>query len=532
MEKKKLLLTITLLGVLAGSVFASSNAKTSGKNKSLQSSVSDNWAVLGAPTLYATGMPTSSLICMNTESSTIGTSPQAGFNFNSQASNSAISASLNLGIGMESLVVFDTSTSANASFVASTRNSEYTLNFVYLYTYSTDAKLIPTKVNGSFLSPVGQELLDIGQSKFFTSCGDSFVSNLKAGVVLAVNVGVNFKSKLDTLKFQESGSFTGASLPTIIQSIEAELQNQKSVATISVSALQNGGTPESLQNIFTNPQTGSTMFCSSESVQNCESIINSVNQYALSLPLQVKDANGMIYNNLYFFNPVINTYYSLGIAVPNQEPLPKSVKDAQDAVLEQLTIEKNRIAFLNTYKQNSLPIKNDLSSFIKAQTTTLNNRINYIQSKAADCFNAYASTCPTIVEGIKTTFKGRSSIYGFDKDNYNKLKDVSWYYIKDSTLNYLVPVSFDPSLFASYATDSQGNVKTSKDAQIFTSTENGVEYVSQFVIPAPSGSGKTYKCFPSANDSKFSSTRNFTCKGGLFGLDSFDAQFVKTANPI
>ena len=55
------------------------------------------------------------------------------------------------------------------------------------------------------------------------------------------------------------------------------------------------------------------MFYSSESVQNCESIINSVNQYALSLPLQVKDANGMIYNNLYFFNPVINTILPWGL---------------------------------------------------------------------------------------------------------------------------------------------------------------------------------------------------------------------------
>jgi hypothetical protein len=454
-------------------------------------------------------MPTSALICMNTESSTIGTSPQAGFNFNSQASNSAISASLNLGLGMESLVVFDVSTSANASFVASTRNNEYTLNFVYLYTYSTDAKLNPTEVNGSFLSPVGQRLLKAGQENFFTSCGDSFVNSLKAGVVLA-------------------------SLPTIIQSIEANLENHGSTATISVSALQNGGTPESLQNIFTNPQTGnSTMFCSSESVQNCESIINSVNQYALSLPLQVKDANGMIYNNLYFFNPVINTYYSLGIeGVPDQKPLSKPVKDAQNAVLEQLTIEKNRIAFLSAYKQNSLPIKSDLGSFIKAQTANLNNRIKYIQGQTADCFNASAYTCPTIVQGIKNTFKASTNIYGFDKDNYNKLKDVSWYYIKNSTLNYLVPVSFAQGLFASYATDSQGNMKTSKDAQVFTATENGVEYVSQFVIPDPSGGNVTYKCLPSANDSKFSSTRNFTCKGGFLNLSSFDAQFVKSANPI
>ena len=106
MEKKKLLLTITFLGFLASPVFASSTAKTTVKNKNLQSSVSDNWAVLGAPTLYATRMPTSSLICMNTQDSTIGTSPQAGFTFNSQANNSAISASLNLGLSAESLEVF------------------------------------------------------------------------------------------------------------------------------------------------------------------------------------------------------------------------------------------------------------------------------------------------------------------------------------------------------------------------------------------------------------------------------------------
>jgi hypothetical protein len=534
MEKKKLLLTTTLLSILAGSVFAASSVKASAKDKNLQSSVNDNWAVLGAPTLYATGMPTSALICMNTESSVIGTSPQAGFNFSSQASNSAISASLNLGTGMESFVLYSFNASANASFVASTRNSEYTLNFVYLYTYSTDAKLNPSEVNGSFLSPVGQKLLNRGQATFFTSCGDSFVSGLKAGVVLAVNVGVNFKSKLDTLKFQETGSLSGASLPTIIQSIEANLENQGSTATISVSALQNGGTPENLQNIFINPQTGnSTMFCSSESPTSCEAIIDGVNRYASTLPSQVKNANGMIYNNLYFFSPVINTYYSLGIeSIPDQEPLSKPVKDAQNAVLEQLTIEKNRIAFLSTYKQNSLPIMNDLSKFITAQTTNLNNRIKYIQAQAADCFNASAYTCPTIVEGITNTFKTSTNIYSFDKIRYNKLKDESWYYIKDSTSHYLVPASLGET-YATYIADLKGNLnKTNKTAQVFTSTENGVEYVSQFVIPNPGWIDTTFKCLPAANDSKFSSTRNFACKTDNVLVKNFDVQFVKTANPI
>ena len=533
MEKKKLLLTITFLGFLASPVFASSTTKTTVKNKNLQSSVSDNWAVLGAPTLYATRMPTSSLICMNTQDSTIGTSPQAGFTFNSQANNSAISASLNLGLSAESLEVFTFfNGSANSSFVASTKNSEYTLNFVYLYTYSTDAKLIPTKVNGSFLSPIGQEFLDIGQDRFFTSCGDSFVSSLKAGVVLAVNVGVNFKSKLDTYKFQESASLSGASLPTILQSIEAELQNQGSTATISVSALQNGGTPESMQNIFINPETGNfnTAFCSSESVQNCQAIIDGVYRYALALPPQVKNDSGMIYNNLYFFNPVLNSYASLGIAVPGTQSLSEAVQTAQNTILEQLTIYKNRIAFLNTYQQNSLPILPDVKSFIASQAKNLNNRVSYINSKAEDCFNAYADTCPAIVTQITNTFKSSPTIYGFDKVKYGYLFDESWYYTRNGhTLNYLVPVSF-AGIFANYSTDSQGKLnKTSDTSQAFYSEENGVKYVNQFVIK----SGLfTYKCLPSANDSKFSSTRSFTCKGGFLGLDSFDAQFMKSINPI
>ena len=533
MEKKKLLLTIALLSVLASPIFASSNAKTPVKNKSLQSSVSDNWAVLGAPTLYATRMPTSSLICMNTQDSTIGTSPQAGFNFTSQANNSAISASLNLGLSAESVEVFTFfNGSANASFVATTKNTAYTLNFVYLYTYSTDAKLSPATYGNANLSSSGQSALAAGQAAFFTSCGDSFVSNLNAGVVLAVNVGVNFKSKLDTYNFQESASLSGASLPTILQSIEAELKNQGSTATISVSALQNGGTPESMQNIFINPETGNfnTMFCNSESVQNCQVIIDGINRYALGLPSQVQNDSGMIYNNLYFFNPVLNSYSSLGITVPSPQPLSDAVQTAQNTILEQLTIYKNRIAALNTYQQNSLPILPDVKSFIASQVKNLNSRVSYINSKAEDCFNAYADTCPAIVTQISNTFKSSPTIYGFDKVKYGYLFDESWYYTRDGhTLNYLVPVSF-AGIFANYSTDKKGNLdKTSKTSQAFYSEENGVKYVNQFVIR----SGLfTYKCLPSANDSKFSSTRNFTCKGGLLGLDSFDAQFVKSVNPI
>lgn len=526
MEKKKIL-TGMLLSILISAVFANSSGAVVVKDKGLQSAVNDDWAVLGTPTLYATQMPTSSTICMNTTNYTIGNSPQAGLSFNSTASNKQISGALNLGISGSGLDLYNFSLGASASFAATTVNTDYTYNFTYLYTYSTNADLKTTYGNAN-LSTDGQSALTAGEAAFFQTCGDSFVSNLDAGAVVAVNVSITFKTKQQAAEFSSSASVTQG-LISIVPSLSLKASKISSDAAITVSALQNGGTPEKLTDLFGKTAAGgyNVNACSVTSPEACQALVDSIISYSSTLGSQVKDANGMIEANLFYFNPVITPYSSVGVSVPAQKSLSTSALKAQNEVFDELSLSKSRIEFLSHYKGDSLPIQPDLNSYIKSQTNTLNARINYINSKAADCFNAYAETCPTIVAQIKNTFKNSKTTYNFDKINYNKLNS-SWYYTLNGNLTYLVPVSF-VNVYSTYTNDKK---TTNKVAQAYTATENGVSYINQFVIPYTGflGVSSTYKCLPAANDNKFADTRTFTCKDGLFA--NIDLQFTKSTNPL
>ncbi|MBX9890497.1 MAG: hypothetical protein K2X94_04470, partial [Amoebophilaceae bacterium] len=414
MNKKKLL-SATLLSVLASAVFASSSLGTVAKDKGLQSVVNDDWAVLGAPTLEATGMPTSSTICMNTANVTIGNSPQAGMSFNSTASTLQISRSLNLGLGFDGLQLYGITVGANASFASTTKDTDYTYNYTYLYTYSTKANMTTTYGNEN-LSTSGKNALAVSEAAFFQTCGDSFVSNLDAGAVIAVNVSITFKTREQANAFKGSVS-AGVSLINIIPSLKVSGSTITKDAVITVSALQNGGTPENLNNIFgKNPETGSYNIsaCGVDSPAACQTLINSIISYSTTLGSQVKNADGMIVSNLFYSNPVLTSYSSVGVTVPAPKPLSSSAINAQNEVFEELNLSTNRIAFLSHYKGDSLPVQPDLNSYIRSQTKTLQARVDYINSKAVNCFNSYAETCPVIAEQMRNTFNNSKSTYNFD----------------------------------------------------------------------------------------------------------------------
>ena len=529
MKKRKLILTCALLGVFTGGVFASQSLSSSSKNKSLQGAVSEDWAKLGVPTLYATEMPTSSTICMNTNGNIeLGASPRIELSFSNAASNSNISRALNLKSNASGKISTFVTAGAGAEFSAGATDTDYTYNLTYLYAYSAKASL-KTTLGNSNLGSDGQAALTAGDNAFFQTCGDSFVGDMDAGVVLGVNVGIKFNSKEDKLKFLESANLTakakesaGITLDNSIGYAESSLTSN---AVVTVSAIQKGGTPDKLAEIF-----GSTDFasCSSGTMKKCSDLIAKVNSYATEISKQIIDNNGaMIADRLYYFSPKIYSYSSIGISVPAPKQLSTAVVTAQGKVSDALTTSQSRIDFLNHYKANSLPIQPDVNSYIAAQIKVLNNRIDYIKSKAIDCFNAQAETCPAIVENIEATFKNSTSTYNFDKDKYGQLNN-SWSYIVGGNLTYLVPISF-ANTFATHTTDSKTN---NKIVQAYQAEENGVSYISRFDIPYKGlfGVVKTYKCLPASGDNKFANTRTFTCKNGL---NSVDIQFTKqTDSPL
>ncbi|RTL10126.1 MAG: hypothetical protein EKK54_12055 [Neisseriaceae bacterium] len=529
MKKKKLILTCTLLGLFTSGVFASQGLKTQSKSKSLQGAVSEDWAKLGAPTLNATGMPIGPTICMNTNGNIVFTSPSIALSFSNAASNSNISRALNLKTDNSGNISTFVTAGAGAEFTAGATDTDYTYNLTYLYAYSANASL-KTGTGDSNLSSAGQAALAAGNDMFFQTCGDSFVGDMNAGVVLGVNVGITFNSKEDKLKFLESANLTAKAKEsaniTLSQSIDYAESSLSNNAVVTVSAIQKGGTPDKLAAIFGN--SGFTS-CSSGKVSECSDLISKVNSYATNLNDQImdKDRNMMIADRLYYFSPTIYSYSSIGLRVSAPQGLSEAAASAQVKVSDALTTAQSRIDFLNHYKADSLPLQSDVNSYIAAQIQELTNQVNYIKSKAIDCFNAQAETCPAIVQNIETTFKNSTSTYSFDIDKYGQLNS-SWSYILNGKLTHLVPVSF-ANTFATHTTDAKTN---NRIVQAYEAEENGVSYISRFDIPYANGWGvvKTYKCLPASGDNKFAKTRTFTCKNGW---DSADMQFTKrTDSPL
>ncbi len=505
------------------------------KPKSLASAVNPNWAVLGAPTFYATGMPTSTTICIDTTNSSIGTAPQAGFTLGSTVSGVELNSVFNLGtkVGLPGLESYGITANANASFSANAKNTEYSYNYNYLYTYSSDAKFTTTYGDAN-LSTNGKNALAIGQAAFLQTCGDSYVSNLRAGVVLAVNVKVTFQNKEDANKFaaEYNASIGETPLANINGTISTEASKITKNAIVSISALQNGGTPESLNQILGYDPTSKSYYataCGLAQSSGCENIINAIINYAVTLPTQVKQNNEMILNNLYYFEPTISTYASLGISVPQPQPLSAETQSAQNTIINQINLSQARIMFLNNYKQNSLPLQADVKTYLAKQIKTLQARIDYINKVSVDCFNANAASCPAIVASLTTTIKSNPSAFGFDSAKYAILNSA-WYYTYNKIPTFIVPVSFHGAYATLAGTSGKYLEKAGLAATVYYNPDKSV---AQFDIPDIDLFWGSYNsCFPATNDDKSSDTRNFVCNDGFNDFKKTNVQFIAVTNPI
>jgi len=519
--------TLLCLGVFSTVTYANSAPK------SLKGGVSPTWAVLGAPTLYTTGMPTSTIICVDTTNSTVGSNPQAGFTLNSSVSGIELNSVLNLGVKAELPKIESyggLNANLNASFSANAKNTEYSYNYTYLYTYSSEATFPIISYGDTNLSPSGKAAREAGLEAFMNTCGDSYVSSLRAGTVLAVDVKVTFQNKEEAESFFESAAAGGYGALGGITTYISSSQLAKN-AVMSISAMQLGGTPESLNQILGYDSTTGGYYATACGVANspaaCQKTIDAILLYANTLSTQISGGT-----NLYFFNPVLGWYSKLGISVPDPQALSAETQAAQSSVINQINLSQSRIIFLSNYKQNSLPLQADVKTYIDKQIHTLQARIDYINSAAVDCFNANAETCPRIVGEITQRIKSTPDAFGFSKDNYNKLNSA-WYYTYGNRSTYIVPVS----LFGAYATIA-GTTDNPLDkpglaATVYSAQENGVSYVTQFDIPDIDflfwGSYNT--CLPASNDDKFATTRNFICRDGIFNTPT-PVQFIATTNPI
>lgn len=368
-------------------------------------------ATSGQSCLIATTKPDSMFIA----------NPTATMTFDKQADLSTLEKSL--GVDVSGKYGGDRfSVSAAASFAQASKDDKYSMNIIYLYKYSGVAVF----KNGALgqgddaLTPVAREYVhtkeDPKNDVFQRMCGDSYVEQMDVGSLLAVRLKLSFNSHSDQQKLaaELKGEYGMASISAAIR-----MASQKSNvhSDFSLSAVQMGGDPQKLNDIFGKRQdSGNYPFVdcgdpTSKNANACNEMINSVIDYAVSMKDQLSTKGGELdCDKLYYSNPVNSPYMSLGITRNSFKPSDETLHAMEDMTEKYDQAQKDYI-FVKHYREG---LSTQLDSFTKEvlrnSEVQLSNQLSNVYLspvyRVMSCYRGFVSPeCVTIKANVDNALK-------------------------------------------------------------------------------------------------------------------------------
>lgn len=306
------------------------------------------------------------------------------------------------------------SMSMAAQFANSSKDNAYTTNIVYLYKYAGLAsfKNGTLKQGDDALTPVAKSMVHTDQDKFRQMCGNSYIEQMDAGAVLGVRLTLSFNSHSDKEKFKSKFELkTG--LVDIGASIKQAAENSNVHVGFSLSAIQLGGEPQKLNDIFgTKDPSGNYPFINCGSVSgsdaaSCNHMTSEIINYAQTMKTQLSQADGSLnLNNLYYTNPVVSNYSTLGIIAGAPNPSNEVLQAMQD-----LTQEYDKTSYDYTFVNHYLSaLGNRLDTpttvNLKDAASRLSNQLNNVYLSPAynlvNCYKGYVSeNCLTIKTNVE-----------------------------------------------------------------------------------------------------------------------------------
>lgn len=336
------------------------------------------------------------------------------------------------------------SMSMAAQFASSSKDNAYTTNLVYLYKYAGRATFKNGALNqgDDALTSVAKSLVHTDQAKYRAMCGDSFVEQMDAGAVLGVRLTLGFNSHSDQQKFNADFNIH-AGLADIAASIKQAATNSKVHVNFSLSAIQLGGEPQKLNNIFGEKDpSGHYPFVSCGSIdgpdsESCRKMTDAIITYAQTIGSQISSPDGNIkQDNLYYTNPVISKYNTLGIITGAPNPSSEILQAMQD-----LTKSYDKTVydytFVNHYL-NALAGKLDTptQTALKDASNRLSNQLNNVYLsptyQLVNCYKGYVSdNCLKIKSNVE-----------------NGVQDYELTNVEKATIDYLQKNSYNADLYA------------------------------------------------------------------------------------
>lgn len=306
------------------------------------------------------------------------------------------------------------SLSLSSQFANSSKDNAYATNIVYLYKYAGKASF----VNGSLkqgddaLTSVARSLVHTDQDKFRQMCGNTYVEQMDAGAVLGVRLTLAFNSHSDKEKFNAKLNMK-AGLAEIGADIKQAAQNSNVHVGFSISAIQLGGEPQKLNNIFGEKDpSGNYPFVNCGSVSGnssdaCNAMISSIVTYGKSMETQLAKPDGSLnLNNLYYTNPIASNYSTLGIIAGAPNPSADVLQAMQDLTQSYDQTQYN-YNFVNHYLSalgNRLDTPTAVS--LKDAASRLGNQLSNVYLSSAynlvNCYKGYVSeNCLSIRDNVE-----------------------------------------------------------------------------------------------------------------------------------
>ncbi|HMT02415.1 MAG TPA: hypothetical protein PKD00_03780 [Burkholderiales bacterium] len=323
----------------------------------------------------------------------------------------------NLGVDINGRYGADRFTaSMEAEFVNASKDNNYTTNVIYLYKYTGKSSFVDGSLNESdaALTPATRDMVHNDQNLFLQRCGDNYVEQMDAGATLGITISLSFNSHSDQEKFKAKFDAT-VGLASIGASIRQAAQNSNVHVKFSLSALQLGGEPQKLNDIFKS-DNGKYPFldCGSIGSQNeneCNKMMAGIIDYAKTFKDQLSNPDGSIkLRNLYYTNPVISPYTSLGIKIGSINPSPATLKAMEDLTTNYDKAKSDYIFATHYLKALRDLLDTPTNNSLTHAVEQLDNQINAVylhpSYNVVNCYRySVSDQCITIKENVDAGIK-------------------------------------------------------------------------------------------------------------------------------
>ena len=266
------------------------------------------------------------------------------------------------------------------NFVHGYENNDNVLSLIYKAGWLYNYTMTPSKPGESFvLSQAALTLYEKSPKTFLSTFGDSFVTEVSAGVAVYLMVQINFESAEKKTAFEEQIQGGKEHIASVTLRLKALIDQQECKGSLNIKAIQLGGSPDQLSRIFRgstpaqlsakNKQGIVSHGYEFKDIESFNSVIASAINYTSDLAGQLK---GDSTDELFFFgNLSLAPYNGLNpnISTQTQGMLTQETLNARAKLVDsyqQLKLLRSlKIPFftLNHFKQ-SLPscIKNNLET--------------------------------------------------------------------------------------------------------------------------------------------------------------------------